>query len=364
MSKQDKLLDEINNSPLFQIENGDERLSQKEELFKLEERILRQKGFTDQQSRMSEDTYGDFLKKKAYQNHPEAVFFPDAFDSSIKKSVQKYTPQKGYFIGYFNAIYVREARISMQKELSIYAGRPSLSDYQAKQLGRAMSLLKNLQKLHHTTDVETFVPEIAQTINTSQETVRWLLQMNNQVQSLEELTSENGSEDFAEGTVSDDSLSAPVIELMITFITASGITVKAREYYKLFLTNSLLKPLKQKYSKPPEDKSKDIPKDYQQHINYKHTLEEVESLLYENIFDLPYLLFVFKQPPEPNTIDHIDQCSFQSHLDSKTQKIVVVNLDEKTISLYKAVSKPNVTKQMKGYQEILIQAQQYYQKIR
>lgn len=377
MSNQDKLLEEINNNPLFQIKNGNERLEHKEELIKLEEKIFKQKGFLKQSRKLTEETYGKYLNDNANLNHPEKIFFPDAFEVAIKKSVQKYNPQKGIFIGYFNTIYRNEARLSMQKELSIYSSQPSISGYETKLLGKVMSLLKDLQKLHHSIAVDEFVPEIAEMLNISQKKVRWLLQMSNPLQSLDELTSESNNfqaeedchdkdeyEDFAEETPNDNSFSTPVIELMITFITASGLTVKNREYYKLFLTNSLLKPLKQTYSKFPDDKNKAVPKDYQNHMAYKQTLEEVEPLLYENIFDLPYLLFVFRQPPTPDSIDHIDQCSFQSHHDPRTQKIVIVNLDEKTVSLYKAVSKPYVSKQMKGYQEVLNQALQYYKKIR
>ena len=96
------------------------------------------------------------------------------------------------------------------------------------------------------------------------------------------------------------------------------IDADKKEYPQLFINHGLVRALK------------DAEKDYEA-LLYAYT--QREKILYDKVFLYDYLLFILKQPPQPDTVEHLDEAEFKAGRAKLNEAICEYkNKDKSTVS--------------------------------
>lgn len=282
-----------------------------------------------------ENAASHFYYSKVRNKYYDPVVFAETMQAAIKS----YSDTKGaLFTTWFQKLYVQRVTKELSKSVAITntTGTIKLSDTEKKTLKHILSYCR---KKNISTDriASKVLEEIASEVGCDKEYILTLLDLHeaeSRFISIDTSISEEDDVASTEEIIPDKKsisafLEAENLSLLVGALTFIS-TKNDSEYMKLFWNNLFLHPLKDNLS---ERESKEWPPP----IVYRDTLKKVEKILIPDIFVNPYLRFCLQTPPEPDSIDHIDEC------------ISIYPFNQKTISKYKKVSAAFVSQQAKEF---------------
>jgi hypothetical protein len=127
-----------------------------------------------------------------------------------------------------------------------------------------------------------------------------------------------------------------MLETIVTVVLNFCCETKQEEYLRLLLTNDVLRPLKK------TDKDEEV-------VQYTDFLQREENLLYQRVFYLLYLNFVFKNLPERNGVAELAACELQMKLNKPT----IIRYREELLKESKSQPEKEIEIYAKQYNRVL-----------
>lgn len=256
-----------------------------------------------------------------------------AYMNAICEAMDRYDGEKGVpFLSYFQLLY---------RQKLLHEARQSVAVQEQKAFGplkkRDLELLKKLNdflvRRHSRYTAETlpaeFCAPLATELGVAESALRQLLAVVRMANTIAPHPSEEGEEESelpapdpeAEGFVRVVELAQQLSDLLDRICET-----EQKEYSRLFLTNDLLRPLK-------EDQVVDD-------VGYARLLLRHEAGLFRAVFALPYLCFVYQLPPQPDSIRNIIAGKLR------------LPLRDSSIAAYKQVGAPAVSMAHRRFEKL------------
>lgn len=283
----------------------------------------------------AEQAFWGYYQKRATRT---MAFDGLAFAQAAQTAIYRYSGERGAsFLTYFDTVYERQLRGAAQEksreEQRLGLAVPARKNKLIRDLSRLLE-----QKYHGAPPnrlPEDLCAHLAAVLDITADEVARLWDLARAVRCeplpLDSPLQEGSDYTLAEAAADPDGAdpqeklerSAWVSELLEAFAD-----LDKREYPRLFLTNDILRPLKQ-----PDDRT--------DAAAYGRLLVRYEEALFAHVFWPGYLLFVLEQPPAPDSLRGI----ILAHLCRPLQS--------QTIAAYKNVSKAAVSQQQAAYRRLL-----------
>lgn len=289
---------------------------------KLESRLAQEDAVAllEQENEMEQALY----QKKGRAKKFDSLAFMTAFNSALKN----YDAASGVpFLGFFHTIYSREIVKTARQQ------RSAEHQEEAPLTRGETCIWKELTKLCEKLDLDrdalpaSYYKKIADFLGVSESAVRATMEkcmLARRLTSLDEpLDDEGSTPDAADFSAEDPQAKLERMEEVFRAV-ASFTDLDAKEYPRLFFTNDILSPLREK--QPVVDP-----------LTYCGVLKRVEPELWRSVFVAPYIRFIFAPPPEPDSVRNL--------LYAK----MVRPLQDASIAAYKNVSAAAVSYQRKKY---------------
>lgn len=261
-----------------------------------------------------------------------------AFAQAAQTAIYGYSGEHGAaFLTYFDAVYERQLRGAAQEksreERSLGLAVPERKNKLIRDLSRLLE-----QKYHGAPPdrlPEDLCASLAAVLAVTADDVARLWALARAVRAeplpLDSPMPDGGAHTLAEA-IPDPGTDDPQERLersaWVSELLESFADLDKREYPRLFLTNDILRPLKQ-----PDGRTDTAA--------YGRLLARYEAPLFAHVFWPGYLLFVLEHPPEPDCIRSV----VLAHLCRPLQS--------QTIAAYKNVSKAAVSQQQAAYRRLL-----------
>lgn len=331
MTKEEKreLEEKIENHPIFAL-SEDERFDAVELRNKFAELMMEYMGFLPDKQILDKQ-----ILDASEEGRPAAPI-PGAFDGVAFMNAIKILLKQDHLkivnvCSYFRTIYINKRKDLLKKE---QAFRPS---------EEIMRNIREINKLceasgRHIWDLsDQDIRRFAAALGTAPEKLSEQITLYRRTQVVSPtFEDKDGTEKTLE--ISDMTIYSefgPEELDLITYILDQVLETDQREYPRLFWNNALLRLLKGDYMENTEDP---LPKGEPALLNL---YREREKPLLTKVFVHNYLLFVLEQPPEPDTIDHIDEAG--------QEKAFI----DATIAAYKQVTRPAVSRQRTRFNRML-----------
>lgn len=263
-------------------------------------------------------------QKKGRTKKFDSLAFMTAFNSALKS----YDASSGVpFLGFFYTIYSREIVKTARQQ------RSAVNQKEAPLTRGETRIWKELTKLCEKLGLDwdalpaSYYKKIADFLGTSESTVRATMEkcmLARRLTSLDEpLDDEGNTPDAADFSAEDPQTKLERMEDIFRAVT-SFTDLDAKEYPRLFFTNDILSPLREK--RPAVDP-----------LTYCGLLKRVEPELWRSVFVPSYIRFLFAPPPELDSVQNL--------LYAK----MIWPLQDASIAAYKSVSAAAISYQRKKY---------------
>ena len=255
-----------------------------------------------------------------------------AFMNAICEAMARYDGEKGVpFLSYFQLLYrqklVREARQSVAVQEQKAFGPLKKRD---------MELLKKLNAFllrRHSPHAAENLPaglcaSLAAELGVTESALRQLLAVVRMANTIAPRPAEEGEEEElpAPDPQSEGFVRAVELAQQLSDLLDRLCETEQKEYARLFLTNDLLRPLKE------EELTDDV--------GYARLLLRHEAALFRAVFALPYLCFVYCPPPQPDSIRNLIAGKLR------------LPLPDSSIAAYKQVGAPAVSMAHRRFQKL------------
>ena len=292
---------------------------------KLEKRLRQQEtvALVEQEDEMEQALY----QKKGRAKKFDSFAFLTAFNSAVKG----YDASAGVpFLGYFHSIYSREIVKTAQQQRRVVHQEEAPLTRDETRIWKELTKLCEKLGLDWNTLPASYYKKIADYLGMSEQAVRGTMQkcmLARRLTSLdEEIDDDGNTPDAADPDAEDPQTRLERMEEILKAVTRFA-DLDAKEYPKLFFTNDILAPLREK--NPAVDPGA-----------YCGVLKRVEPTLWRGVFVPQYISFVFAPPPEPDCVQNL--------LCAKMLR----PLQDASIAAYKNVSAAAVSYQRKKYAEL------------
>lgn len=271
----------------------------------------------------------DEMEQALYQKKGRARKFDSfAFLTAVNGAIARYDAAAGVpFLGFFHTIYSREIVKTAQQE------RRAVHQEEAPLTREETRIWKELTRLCEKLGVDwntlppTYYKKIAHFLGISEPALRGTLSkciLARRLTSLdEEIDEEGNTPDAPDPHAENPQTRLERMEDVVRAVTCFA-DLDAKEYPRLFFTNDILSPLREK--EPAVDPQV-----------YCGVLKRVEASLWRGVFVREYIRFVFAPPPEPDSVQNILLAE------------MLRPLQDASIAAYKNVSAAAISYQRKKY---------------
>lgn len=289
---------------------------------KLESRLARQDAVALEEQE-------DEMEQALYQRSGRTKKFDSvAFLTSVNGALRRYDASAGVpFLGFFHTIYSREIVKSAQEQRRAEHQEEAPLTRDETRIWKELTRLCEKLGIDWATLPESYYRKIAGFLGMSEAAVRGTLRkcmLARQLTSLDEaLDDEGNTPDVPDPRAEDPQTSLEQMEEVLRAVTAFA-DLDAREYPRLFFTNDILAPLREKEPAVPPQA-------------YCGVLQRVEPFLWQSVFVQGYIRFIFTPPPEPDCVQNLLLAR------------MLFPLQDSSIAAYKKVSAAAVSYQRKKY---------------
>lgn len=263
----------------------------------------------------------------------KTTFDGPAFMEAYLAAINGYIPDVGSFTAYFYKLYVQRLNRAIDEQYQTAQRRSlSMGEKKARQIKNLLTLLRSTGQQDPARLPQALYPEYAKRLNVSEPVFRELIQLVLQMDAVPNVPVQDDEGDdmpdllegASDSAARKDLLREETVDTLCAMLELLT-DIDEREYPRLFLTNALIKPLK-------EDSISESAR-----IPYAQAMVRQEDLLWQRILILSYLEFVFSAPPVPDSVRNIVLCSLNRPL------------MDKTIAEYKQVSASAVSQNSKRF---------------